>query len=214
MTLPTLQSYAGRTVLALGAHPDDVEMGMGGTVAKLVALGARVIIGVVCVPGAFEQRRREAAAASAILGAELHVLCNEGPCRVEDLKNYELVRRLDALVEAVAPAALFAHSADDTHRDHRLVFEAFKASLRRGRMDAYCYQPCSCHPGPSPFRPRAFVDIGGTLEQKLAAVAAHRSQFASRGLDIGFLRDIARFYGYQARVTYAEGLEVIQLWLE
>jgi LmbE family N-acetylglucosaminyl deacetylase len=200
-------------VIALGAHPDDVEMGMGGTVARLAEVGARVIVAAVCVPTHSDVRLREAREACEILGAEFHLICADGPLHVEDLRGYELVARLDRLVKGLRPAALFAHGAADLHRDHRLVSEAFKASLRLGGMDGFCYQPCACRPTPATFAPRAFVDIGSTLERKMKAIAAHRSQFDARGLGIEFHRDIARFYGYQAGVTYAEGLEVVQLRL-
>jgi LmbE family N-acetylglucosaminyl deacetylase len=190
-----------------------VEIGMGGTVARLGQMGARVIVAVVCIPSDFPVRMREAREACATLGADFHLLCGDGATRVEDVRSYELVARLDQLVKDLRPAALFAHGATDFHRDHRLVCEAFRASLRLGNMDGFCYQPCACRPTPSAFTPRAFVDIGSTLDRKLAAIAAHRSQFESRGLGIEFHRDIARFYGYQAGVPYAEGFEVVQLSL-
>lgn len=208
-----LHAYSGRPVLALGAHPDDVEIGMGGTVARLGELGARVVIAVVCIPSQFEVRQREAQAACELLGAQLHLIGDGGSCRVEDMKGYELVAQLDGLLAQLQPAALFVHGGADHHRDHRLVYEAARASLRRGGIDAFCYQPCSCRPGPAPFAPRAFVNIGATLERKLAAVAEHHSQFCARGLDMSFLRDVARFYGHMAGVEHAEGLEVLQLGL-
>ena len=213
MTAPFLQCYSDRTVLALGAHPDDVEIGMGGTVARLAEVGARVIVAAVCVPDHSEVRLREAREACKILGAEFHLVLAEGCAHVEDVHGYELVARLDRLVKDLRPAALFAHGEADLHRDHRWVSEAFKASLRLGGMDGFCYQPCACRPTPTTFAPRAFVDIGTTLERKMQAIGAHRSQFATRGLEIEFHRDIARFYGYQAGVTYAEGLEIVQLRL-
>lgn len=208
-----LQCYAGQTVLALGAHPDDVEMGMGGTVARLVDFGARVVVAAVCVPSLFEQRVREARRACDILGAEFHLICNQGALRVEDLRGYELVARLDRLLLELRPSALFGHGPADLHRDHQLVFDAFRASLRIGGVDGFCYQPCSCRPGPYAFVPRAYVDISATLDRKMGAIAAHRSQFEARGLGIEFVRDVARYYGCQAGVTYAEGLDVVRLEL-
>lgn len=208
-----LEGYKGRSVLAIGAHPDDVEMGMGGTAARLVQLGARVTIAVVCVPSNVQARLAEARAACELLGVGLHVLCSERPGRVEDLRAYELVALLDSLVREHEPAALFAHGAGDHHRDHQLVFEACRASSRLGTMDVYAYQPCACRPGPSGFAPQAFVNIEATLELKMAAVAAHRSQFQARGLDTKFLRDVARCYGHEAGVPYAEAFEVRRLGL-
>lgn len=208
-----LQKYAGRTVITLGAHPDDVEIGMGGTVARLTSLGARVIVAVACVPSQPEVRVREARISCDLLGASIHLLYEGEEHHVEDVRCHDLVARLDALIKQHAPAALFSHGRSDHHRDHQLVFDAFKASLRLGGMDGYCYQPCSCRPGPLVFTPRAFVDIGATLALKMEAIEAHQSQFRARGLDTEFLRDAARFYGRQAGVTYAEGFEVMLLAL-
>lgn len=208
-----LQLYAGRTVLAVGAHPDDVEVGMGGTVARLTGLGVDVLIVAVCVPSRFSVRVEEARRASEILGARFELLRSHGCCRVEDVKSHELVADFDRLLREHRPAAFFAHGPADAHKDHRLVFEAFQAALRVGGVDAFCYQPCSCRPGRITFAPQAFVDIEETLPRKLAAIEAHQSQFRERGMTADFQRDLARYYGRQAGCAYAEGLEVIHLSL-
>lgn len=208
-----LQRYAGRTVIAIGAHPDDVEVGMGGAVARMVAAGARVLVVAVCAPTQLAVRVAEAQRASEILGSSF-LLIRDGACsRVEDIKTHELVAELDHLVAAHEPVALFAHGKSDAHKDHRLVYDAFQATLRLGGMEAFCYQPCSCRPGQISFTPQAFVDISSTLERKLAAIDAHRSQFAERGITPEFQRDLARYYGRQAGYAYAEGLEVLHLKL-
>ena len=78
--------YLGRTVLAIGAHPDDIELGIGGTVALLANAGIRVISAIVSVPADYELRSAEAKESTAILGGELRILL-EGSCRrIEDLK--------------------------------------------------------------------------------------------------------------------------------
>ena len=79
-----LDRYAGRTVLALGAHPDDVELGIGGTLARLRRLGARVVLAVVSVPGDYAVRRREAERAADILGAELRILIDVPGKRIDN----------------------------------------------------------------------------------------------------------------------------------
>lgn len=213
MSGSTLQRYSGRTVLAIGAHPDDVEVGMGGTVARLSALGAQVILVVVSVPSRFPVRVEEARRASQILGARLELVRDQGCCRVEDMKTHELVAAFDRLLREHQPAAVFAHGCADAHKDHRMVFEAFEATLRFGGVDAFCYQPCACRPGRVRFAPQAFVDIEATLPRKLAAIEAHHSQFGERGMTADFQRDLARYYGRQAGCAYAEGLEVLHLSL-
>src|SRR5687767_13739828 len=88
----------GGRVLAFGAHPDDVEVGAGGLIARLAAEGAQVTIATVSIPNRTAQRRAEAEASAKILGAKLVVLYEEKPCRVEDIPMHELVRRFDNIV--------------------------------------------------------------------------------------------------------------------
>jgi LmbE family N-acetylglucosaminyl deacetylase len=66
---------------------------------------------------------------------------------------------------------------------------------------------------PISFHPRAYVDVSGTIEIKMEAVAAHASQFGSRGLDSEMYRDLARLNGRMAGVKYAEGLDVGRMLL-
>src|SRR5437868_14446036 len=82
--------YAGRTVLAIGAHPDDLEIGIGGTLAKLSKEGARVVMVVASIPKDFEVRLEEAKRGAEILGCEMRLLLDAGPQRLEDVKTCDL----------------------------------------------------------------------------------------------------------------------------
>jgi LmbE family N-acetylglucosaminyl deacetylase len=66
---------------------------------------------------------------------------------------------------------------------------------------------------PVQFHPRAYVDISDTIDQKMAAIAVHHSQFGHRGLPIDIYRDIARMNGRIVGVQYAEGLDVGRMLL-
>lgn len=205
--------YAGRAVLAIGAHPDDLEIGMGGTLARLSDEGARVVMVVVCVPSDLERRKVEAERAADILGCDLQFLLPEACRRVEDLKTYELVGLLDKLVERHKPAAIVSHALNNYHKDHALVYNACLAAQRLSFHDFFCYYPTSCHPVQVPFFPQAFVDISGTIERKMRAIESHASQFSQRGLETAHFRLSAREYGRLAGVEYAEGLEVVRMML-
>lgn len=208
-----LERYAGRTVLALGAHPDDVELGIGGTLARLRRAGARVVLAVVSVPGDYTVRRREAERAADILGAELRVLIDVPGKRIEDFRHCDLVARVDREVKDLAPAALLSHGAGEFHRDHAMVHEAALAAQRLRYFDFFTYQPNFCRPLPVAFQPRAFVDISDAIETKMRAIDAHASQFASRGIATDIFRDMARLAGRLVGVRYAEGLDVGRLLL-
>jgi N-acetylglucosamine malate deacetylase 1 len=200
--------YVGRTVLAIGAHPDDIELGIGGSVAALTRAGVKVVMGIVSVPADYDRRVAEATESAAILGCELRVLMEGGCRRIEDAKNYQLVGMLDALVREFVPAAVLTHGPTDFHADHVTVHHATVATQRLAQFDFYSYVPTMTRPMPVPFEPNAYVDISATIETKLQAIAAHKSQFYSRGLAFEFYRDIARVAGRMVGVDYAEGLAI------
>ena len=200
--------YVGRTVIALGAHPDDNELGIGGTLAALSRGGARVVMVICSVPADFEIRRAEAKVSAAILGCELRILMDGGCRRIEDVKTYQLVGMLDELVRELSPAALLTHGPNDFHRDHVAVYQAAVSTQRLSQFDFYSYVPTMCRPVPVPFQPRAYIDISHTIGKKIQSIAAHRSQFGSRGVNFELYRDIARFTGRMCGVEYAEGLDI------
>jgi LmbE family N-acetylglucosaminyl deacetylase len=200
--------YVGHTVIALGAHPDDIELGIGGTLALLTRAGVRVVMAIVSVPADYATRVAEAIDSAAILDCKLRVLL-EGECkRIEDLKNYQLVGLLDALVREYQPAAVLTHGPTDFHLDHVLVYQAAVSTQRLAPFDLYSYPPTMTRPVPVPFQPRAYIDISSAIETKMRAIAAHKSQFYSRGLGFEFCRELARVNGRMVGVEYAEGLDI------
>ena len=200
--------YAGKTVVAIGAHPDDLEIGLGGTLAKLKRDGAHVIMAVVSVPKDFEIRVAEARRGAEILGCELKLLMPDGPKRIEDVKHCDLVGMLDDVVKEYEPAAVFTHSSADFHNDHLLVYQACLPLQRLAYFDFYSYHPTNCRPVPIAFHPRAYVDITDTIDAKMHAITAHSSQFGGRGLDTEMYREFAHLQGRMIGVPYAEGLDV------
>lgn len=200
--------YIGRTVLAIGAHPDDIELGIGGTVAVLSSAGVKVVMAIVSVPADYAARVAEAKDSAAILGCELRILMEGGCKRIEDLKNYQLVGLLDGIVREFNPAGILTHGPTDFHRDHVAIHHATVSTQRIAQFDLYSYVPTMTRPVPVPFEPNAYVDISGSIETKLRAIAAHKSQFYSRGLAFEFYRDIARVTGRMVGVDYAEGLAI------
>jgi LmbE family N-acetylglucosaminyl deacetylase len=200
--------YAGRTVLAIGAHPDDIELGIGATVAMLAHAGARVVMAVCSIPGDYDRRRAEALEAAAILGCELRILMDGGGRRIEDVKAYQLVGMIDDTVRDLRPAALLTHGSTDFHGDHVLVHHASVPAQRLHAFDFYCYLPTMVRPVPVPFQPRAYIDVTSTIERKIAAIAAHKSQFGSRGISFDYYREIAHLNGVMCGAEYAEGLDI------
>ena len=197
-------------VMMFGAHPDDIEVGAGGTVARLVQCGAEVTHCVVSVPTEFEARKKEAAKGADTLGANLAVLFPK-QSRVEDIPMYELVRAMDALIGDLRPDFVFVHSAHDLHWDHGLVNRAAISALRRTPANLFAFTSSYELNAQSRAMGQCFVDITSTIGSKMAAISAHVTQL--QRIDLEGTRDFARAMGRIAGVTYAEVFEVLRLRL-
>ena len=205
--------YAGRTVVAIGAHPDDLEIGIGGTLAKLRKSGVHVVMVVASIPKDFEVRMEEAKRGAEILGCELQFLMGDGPMRLEDVKTCDLVGMLDGVIREHEPAAVLTHSNADFHNDHLLIYNACLPTQRLRYFDFFSYHPTNCRPVPVQFHPRAYVDVSDTIDAKMHAISAHASQFGGRGLDTEMYREFAHVQGRMIGVPYAEGLDVNRMIL-
>jgi LmbE family N-acetylglucosaminyl deacetylase len=202
---------ASRSVLAFGAHPDDLEVGAGGLLARLVAAGSRVTMVVVSIPNRFEVRTEEARAGAQRIGAKLVVMAPEDVSRIEDLEMHELVARFDALVAEHSPDMVITHAATDLHLDHTLVHRATVSACRRTPCDLLAYM-ASPDLGTQPRSiGTCFADISSTIDVKLAAMAAHASQITPRSLESK--RDAARACGRLCGCEYAEAYDLLRLML-
>lgn len=205
--------YAGKTVVAIGAHPDDLEIGIGGTLAKLQRNGARVVMCVASIPKDFDVRLAEAKRGAEILGCELRLLMDGGPRRIEDIKTCDLVSLLDGVIREYRPAAVLTHSKADFHNDHLLIYNACLPTQRLAYFDFFSYHPTNCRPVPIAFHPNSYVDVTDTIDAKMHAITAHASQFGGRGLDTEMYREFAHVQGRMIGVPYAEGLDVQRMVL-
>lgn len=175
-------------VLAFGAHPDDLELACGGTLAKLARRGYRVVMialtaGELGTRGTVELRAQEFAAAAGILGVSGHEILGLpdgglGPTPEQKAAVVEAIRRH-------RPGFVLAPFWKDRHPDHanagRLVTEAaFLAGLGRFRPGSPAWRPLRVvyYPCRYEFRPSFVVDVSDTHEVKLEAIRAYRSQFA------------------------------------
>ena len=203
-----LQEHGGR-VLAFGAHPDDLEVGAGGLLARLSEQGADVTMAVVSIPTDVERRRREARAAAELIDAELFVVYEDKACRVEDIAMHELVRRFDTIVGDVRPDLVITHSANDLHWDHGLVHRATVSALRRTPCDLLAFLSSPEMNAQARAIGNCFADITGHVDAKLAAIACHESQLGK--LDLESSRDLARAMGRISGYEYAEAYEVLRV---
>ena len=105
---------------------------------------------------------------------EMKVLFDDGPTRIEDVKTYELVGRLDAAIRDYSPAAVFTHSSSDFHNDHLLIYQACLPTQRLAYFDFFSYHPTNCRPVPVEFHANVYVDISDTIDAKMHAGAKIR----------------------------------------
>ena len=223
-------------VLAVGAHPDDLEILCGGTLARFVEEGHDV---VMCHAtrgdrGSFVHsseeiarlRGAEARRAAALCGAEYATLgFSDGEINAADRAQQHAV--VD-LVRDARPDLILTHSPGDYMGDHneiaKLVFEcSFYATLP-------LYETGKAHhPAVTPlyymetimgvgFLPTEFVDISATIETKAAMLEAHESQLTwlrdHDGVDIvEQMKTTSRYRGQQCGAAYAEGFVQCLTWL-
>jgi len=203
-----LEEKGGR-VLAFGAHPDDLEVGAGGLLARLAAEGAKVTMAVVSIPNNAEQRKAEAMAGADVIDADLFILYEDKPCRVEDIPMHELVRRFDTIVGDTRPDLVITHSAHDLHWDPGIVNRATVSPLRRTPCDLLAFLSSPEMNAQSRSLGQCFADITKSIDQKIAAIGAHRSQVPK--LDLESSRDLARAMGRISGYEYAEAYEVLRV---
>jgi LmbE family N-acetylglucosaminyl deacetylase len=197
-------------VLAFGAHPDDMEIGMGGTIAKHARAGDEVLMVVATIPSQRERRREEAQHGAEILGAQLHLL----NIPAEELEyNRKIIRQIDRVLEDFAPDLIYTHWDQDSHQDHNTVSRAVISAARKNRSSLLMYEQTI--PGgivPGGFKAQSFVDIADFIEVKIASILAHKSQHEVNGGDLWLqgVKGRAMYRGYQINVPYAEAFEVIK----
>lgn len=206
-------------VVCVGAHPDDVEIGMGGTVAGLVRRGTDVLIvdltdGEPTPRGSREARLAEAAEAARVLGCRRLTL---------DLPNRYLFDTVDArtalaeVLRAERPQVVFAPYPEDAHPDHvaaAAIAEAarFYAKFTKSAMAGEPHYPARLYRYMAVHlrlarRPDFIVDVTEDLDAKLAALRAYRSQFGTgdeQDSVPALVERAARYWGDLARAAAGE----------
>src|ERR1051325_5651772 len=201
-------------VLAIGAHPDDIEYGCGGTLTKYAQRGHGVYLFVAsdgARGGEAGVRRREQDESAVILGARA-VFWGDYPDTELPL-NRELIARLESVIAEVKPAMIFVNSPDDTHQDHRHLAQGATSATRYVANFLFYEVPSTQN-----FAPNCYADIAKVLDKKLASLEAHRLQVSKTNIeDLTILElavSCANFRGTQARVKYAEPFHSVRLLLD
>ncbi|MCU1558738.1 MAG: response regulator [Microbacteriaceae bacterium] len=194
-------------VLAIGAHPDDVELGVGGLLAAHRAAGDAVTILTLsrgARGGEADDRQHESLAAAELIGARLFL---------EDLVDTQIsngdptVGIIERVVRETTPTIVYTHSNHDRHQDHRAVHDATLVATRSVRTVA-CYQSPSATVD---FRPNRFVSIDGFTDAKIALLNCFASQADIRWyLEPDFVVATARYWSRYGGGKSSEPLEIVR----
>ena len=210
-------------VMAIGAHPDDIEFGCGGTLIKHKSMGYDVTY--VCMTDTEsvdatqgkvirteDELKSETQCAADILGVDrIHYL------PFKDLHvpfSFDSVSELEKLIKEYEIDTIYTHWSGDSNQDHISTFKTTMAAARYV-PNVYCYEQIPIpRQSENPMNINYFVDIDTTFEDKIKAAECHKSQFVKYekvGFDVSKnLKLMAQYRGIQANCEYAEGFHIIK----
>ena len=211
-------------ILSVGAHLDDIEIAVGGTLAKAIDNGHHVKTLIMSKSGYTNkdgdvQRTdsdavREGTSALNVLGiTDIEIL--DFPTKDIPFES-DVVNAIDLCISDFEPDIIFTHHPFDTHQAHVGVSNATIAAARR-KNTVFFYEPIS----PSgrsyvAFRPQLYVEISSTIDKKIASLREHRTEYDKFGKENWIEGVHARcgFRGYEMGGRYAEAFEVLRIEME
>ena len=205
-----------KKILVFSPHADDVEIAMGGTIAKLSRDNEIVL--VTCIlptenragdkdQQMIDHRGIEQAKSARILGAKLHLM------NLDVYKfayNREYVKLFDQLILAHEPDVVFSCWEHDTHQDHQTLAKILYSALRKNDISYYMYESTNLPGGlgGNQFAPQVFVDISGDpLKKKIESLKQYQTYI---GNAIESIIARAKYKGGIIGVDHAESFQVIK----
>jgi len=198
-------------LLLLGAHADDVEIGAGGTVLRLLDERPNTEVTYAVFSGCETRGGETRAAAAALLAgaaqAHVHVLSHRDgyfPFEAADIKGFA-----QATLEGVRPHLVLTHRRDDAHQDHRVIADLAWQTFRGAQIAEYEIPKWDGDLD----RPNAYVALGDeVMTRKLAILDEHFPSQQTKGwYDAETFRGLARVRGVEAGVRYAEAFHCAKL---
>ncbi|MBF0486228.1 MAG: PIG-L family deacetylase [Candidatus Omnitrophica bacterium] len=197
-------------ILAIGAHPDDIELGCAGTLLRYVRLGHHVyflIMSEGAQGGDPAVRAREQESAAKRLGVKRVFW---GGC--EDTffdASRDIVSMIERVCDEVKPDEVYVNFPKDSHQDHRALGKAVISATRYIPRVLFYEDYTSFD-----FNPEIFVDITTVIDEKIEVIKLHSSQVERnqpKALDmLESVRAVAHFRGFQGKVRYAEGFKPLR----
>ncbi len=200
-------------ILAIGAHPDDIEYGCAGTLIKYAERGHHIYLMVLTSGqegGSTEIRQQEQEAAAEIMKVQKVFWGNYHDTQLPLSK--ELIEKIEEVLGEVKPDLILVNYGDDTHQDHRILTQATMSATRYVRNVLFFEVPTTQN-----FNPQVFVDISDTLERKFKVLEAHASQVMKTNIEDMYIIELAKanatFRGIQGRAKFAEAFAPLRLFI-
>jgi LmbE family N-acetylglucosaminyl deacetylase len=193
-----------KSILALGAHPDDLELGCGATLEKLASRGVDVTAVVLSDGGrgadGEHDRSEETRRALTSLGVARVEQHSYPDTRLHENLN-DLIAAIENSVREYAPQRVYTMFDRDRHQDHRAVYQASAVACRRVPQ-ILAYETPSSYPN---FVPIIFEQVDDFMELKVAALKMHGSQESRLYMQEHKIRSAAHFRGVQVDLGQTEG---------
>jgi LmbE family N-acetylglucosaminyl deacetylase len=203
------------TILALGAHPDDIELGCGAALLRYKVEGHEThgLVFSIGEGGLHDPklknnnpRKGEAERGGRVMHLDSLTVMELPDTRLST-RHEDIIRAIEESTRQLHPDVIFTHNRHDLHRDHHAVYLATMEAARRVPT-LLCYENPNT---PSSFQPNFFIEVSLYLEHKIKALKCHASQHTSRPyMEEDLVHSLARVRGGQARLRAAEAFEAIR----
>ncbi len=201
-----------KKILAIGPHPDDIELGCFGSMAKFAKQGDEIHF-LILTKGEGGtlggDRVKEAVKSASLINANLNI--ENLPDRyISD--GQDTISVLEKYIKEINPRMVFIPTSNDTHQDHRATFYASLVACRSVN-EVYAYETPSTSRN---FVPNFFVDISDFIDLKVKAVRIHSSQGGKGYMADRAVRGLAEYRAFDILLNdkYVEGFDIIKLVME
>lgn len=221
-----------KTILIVAAHTDDEALGCGGTIARHVSEGDSVSA-IFIADGVSsrseanyqDQVKRNSAAEQArkILGIKENIYINLPDNRLDSIPLIEIIKRIETVIQKLAPNIIYTHHYGDLNVDHRITHQAVLTACRpipqSSVSEIYAFEVMSstewASPLAEPFVPNHFVDISGYLDAKLEALRAYQVEMrqSPHSRCVQNIKSLATYRGHAVGRSAAEAFVTLRtIW--
>jgi LmbE family N-acetylglucosaminyl deacetylase len=196
-------------VLVIGSHPDDYELGAGGTI-KMHTNHGDSIYSIIMSNGEHigngKERKKEAIKSAEFLGIRKVFFLGFKDTKVPNGIN--AIRKIEKIIKKYDISRVYTHSFKDNHQDHRNTSRATLSASRNVKQILFYESPSS----DVDFRPTFFVDITNFIQDKITALMLYKSllKMKKRYLEIDAIKSNSMLRGYQSNLKFAESFEVFR----